>query len=146
MRVLDRDENAPRLIRVGRTERILHVVRMYDAHARRQTAQLDLRVQRARAGFVMDEVAVLLADDFPAGSRQDPDGDLVRHGTRRHEERRVAAEDLAREVLQPIDRRVFAVAVVAEFGVRHGAPHLVRRQCDGVGPEVDVSVVSHRGV
>ena len=51
------------------------------------------------------------------------DRDGVAHGAGGHEEARLFAHDFGRALFQAIDRRVFAINVVAHFGFGHGSPH-----------------------
>ena len=47
------------------------------------------------------------------------------------------AEDLGRALFQPIDGRVFAIDIVADFGLRHGAAHGRGGAGDGVAAKID---------
>jgi hypothetical protein len=87
--------------------------------------------------LVLNHVAALFRQQILARLGQHADRDLVPHHARRHEERRLESEHARRERLQPVDRRVLAVDVVADLGVRHRTAHLGGRLRDGVGAEID---------
>ena len=85
----------------------------------------------------------------PPGSparAEHPQGDLVGHGPRGHEERGLLAHPLGVRRLERVDRGVLAVAVVTHLGVGHGrprrgtrrvasqAPPTADRHCNGTGP------------
>ena len=61
----------------------------------------------------------------------------IAHGAGGHEEAGFAAEDFGGARLQPVDRGILAVDVVADVGFGHGAPHLRRGPRDRVAAEVD---------
>jgi hypothetical protein len=82
-----------------------------DGRRRSSSEQVDVR------GLLeQDRVTVL-------GVRADPD--LVRHGAGRHVDRVLLAEEPCRLRLEPLHRRVAAIDVVADLGVRDG---LARRR------------------
>jgi phosphoribosylformylglycinamidine synthase len=68
-------------------------------------------------------VSGLLADNFLARARVRHDGRQVPHGSGRHEQTGLTAEDLGSPLLQPVDRGIFQKHVVADNGFRHGAAH-----------------------
>ena len=84
-----------------------------------------------------------LADDLLAVLGVQLDGDGVSHGAGRHEQARLLAEDLGGAPLQPVDGGVFAVHVVADLGLRHGAPHGGGRAGDGVAAQIDKLAGTH---
>ena len=67
--------------------------------------------------------------------------DDVAHGARRHEEAGFFAENLGGALLEAIDGRVFAVDVVADLGLGHGAAHGGRGTSDGIAAKIDAHVV-----
>ena len=69
----------------------------------------------------------------------DPNGDLIGHRPRRHEERSLLAQKLGRALLEELDGRVFSVDIVTDRGFGHRASHRGRRLGNGVGPQVDQS-------
>ena len=99
--------------------------------------ELDAGVRRRAAGLVPDRVALAADDDVVAGTRQDPERDLVRHRPARQPERRLLAEERGRALLEAVHRRILAVLVVADGRGGHRRPHRGRRQRDGVGAKID---------
>jgi hypothetical protein len=59
-------------------------------------------------------------------------GNLVRHGPRRHEERRLLADQLGRPFLEPSDGGVLPEDVVSHLGLGHGTTHGLGGSGDGV--------------
>ena len=106
-----------------------------------ERVQLHARVPRRRRVLVPVHVRTRSPHSTSVpGRAEQPERELVRHRARRHVERGLLAEQRRRQRLEPVDGRVLAVAVVADLGVGHRAPHLGRRRGDGVGPEVDRTV------
>ena len=64
-------------------------------------------------------------------------GDAVAHGPRGHEQRGLLADYLRGATLQPVDRGVLAIDVVAYLGLEHGAAHGRGRPRDRVAPQID---------
>ncbi len=60
----------------------------------------------------------------------------IPHRAARHEHRGFLAHHLRRQPFEPIDGRVFAINIVAEFGARHRLAHLFGRQRDSVAAEI----------
>src|SRR5713101_4903588 len=82
-------------------------------------------------------MAPLFADHFIAVMRPHFDRDEIPHASRRHKKRRFFPENLRRPPLQPVDRRVFSIHVVADLGFRHCPPHLRRRTRHRIAPQID---------
>ena len=76
-----------------------------------------------RSQFVLIDMSALFADYLIARLRPYFDGDQVSHRPARHEERGFAAENFRRTFLQAVYRGIFAVNIVANLGLRHGAAH-----------------------
>ena len=76
-----------------------------------------------RGHFEIVNVAALFDDHFLPGPRVQFDRRLVSHGTGRHKKRCVFLKDFSRALLQTVDRRIFAVNVVADLGFGHSTPH-----------------------
>ena len=135
--VLDLDHAGARPIReVGRDGRL----------DRRRVEQTVGRGERTRqqagerghgAHLVMEDVARRVADHLAPRPAVEVERDLVAHGARGHEERRLLPHGRRRLRLEHGDGRVLAIGVVADLGRGHGAAHLVVRFGDGVGAEVD---------
>ena len=100
-------------------------------------AELDAGVRGAGAGLVEDDVRFDRDQHVVPRPGQGAQRDLVGHGAARQEEGCLGAEQLRDLLLEAVDRRVLAVLVVADLGVRHGAAHGRRRQRDRVGAQVD---------
>jgi hypothetical protein len=86
--------------------------------------------------FVVQDVAFGVYQDRVAGLRPHLDGDFVCHRARRGEQRGFVPQQFRHTSLQAVDRRVFAVHIVAEFGVCHRAAHLRRRQGHSIRTQV----------
>ncbi len=65
------------------------------------------------------------------------DADGIAHGARRQKQRGLLAEDLGDPLLKFSDRRIFAVYVVADFSLGHGAPHGGRRFRYRIAAQID---------
>ncbi len=77
----------------------------------------------ADAGFVAPAVCANADDHLVAGPRVSAQRDLVRHRAARHEQRGFGSEQLGDPLLEPADRRVLAVDVIADLGLRHRHAH-----------------------
>jgi hypothetical protein len=82
-------------------------------------------------------VRPLFADDLLSRLRVDLDRNLVSHGAARDEGRGFALENGRRALLEPVDRGIFAVNVVAHHGDLHCLAHFGRRLGYGVAAQVD---------
>jgi hypothetical protein len=65
------------------------------------------------------------------------DGNLVAHGAGGNEDRGLAAKDLGGAGFQAIDRWIFSVHVVADFGGGHGTPHFITGQSYSIAAKVN---------
>ena len=74
-------------------------------------------------GLVQHDVRLGRHEHVVARPRQRAQGDLVGHRARGQEERGLRAEQRRDLVLQPVDRRILAVLVVADLRLGHGAAH-----------------------
>jgi hypothetical protein len=137
VRVLDLDEGRRRVDAVvARLDRGDELRRREDA-ARADLGELHAGVRCRAAGLVPDRVALAADDHVVAGPRQDAQRHLVGHRAARQPERGLLAQQRGDRVLEPVDRRVLAVLVVADGRRRHRRAHLGRRPGDGVGAQVD---------
>jgi hypothetical protein len=89
-------------------------------------------------------VGARLADDLLAVLGVQLDADGVSHGAGRDEHARLFAKDFRGAPLEPVDGGVLAVNVVADLGLRHGAPHLGGRAGDGVAAQIDKLAGTHK--
>ena len=87
--------------------------------------------------LVVVDVAAGFADELVARLAVNPHADLVGHRPRRHEQGRLLAQNLRRQLLQPIAGRIDVDHVVVDLGIGHRLPHRGRGAGDGVGAEVD---------
>ena len=87
--------------------------------------------------LVPDHVRFVAEHDIVAGPRQDLERDLIGHRAARNEDRGLLAEQCRHAFLQQVDRRIFAVLVVADLGFGDRAPHARRRLRHGVGTKID---------
>ncbi len=88
-------------------------------------------------GLVQHEVRLGRHEHVVARSRQAAQRDLVGHRARGQEERGLEAEQRGDLVLQPVDRRILAVLVVADLRLGHGAAHRGARQGHRIRAQVD---------
>src|ERR1051325_5004327 len=84
-----------------------------------------------------------LADYFLSAGRLGHDGNQISHTPGRDKQSGLAVENFRSSSLQPIDRRVLEVNVIADLGIRHGAAHRGRGLRYSVTAEINDSVV-HR--
>jgi hypothetical protein len=82
-------------------------------------------------------VTVRVAQEFVARLAVDADAQLVAHRAGGDEQGGLLAEEGGRFFLEPIDRGVFAVDVVADLGRGHGGAHAGRGAGERVAAEVD---------
>src|SRR5208283_110112 len=68
--------------------------------------------------------------------RPAPDANQVAHAPRGHKQRRFLAKHLRRALLQPVDRGILAVNVVAHFCRSHGATHFLARPRHRIAAQV----------
>ena len=66
----------------------------------------------------------------------------IAHTAGWHEQPRLTAKDFRGSRLQPVDRRIFQIDVVAYFSLRHGPAHSRRWLGYGVAAEID-NLVTH---
>ena len=81
-----------------------------------------------RVGFEQ-QLGAVLGDERDAG--------LIGLSARRKEQCVFGAEELRDPLLEPACRGIAVEDVVADFRVRHRAPHAGRRLGDGVGAQID---------
>ena len=136
MRVLDRDDARRRLVR------ILGLEAARTSFGREHAVLADdLRLHAGergeRAGLVAPAVRAVADDHLVAGLGMGAQRDLVRHRAARHEQRGLEAEQLGDALLEPTDRRILAVDVVADLGIGHRVPHRGSTDGDGIASKVD---------
>src|SRR5947209_10784691 len=97
--------------------------------------------------FKVDDVGTLFADDLLSMMRVDLDGNLVAHGAGGNKNGGFPPENLCGPLLQPVDRGVFTINVIANLSFSHGAAHFGSRLGDGVAAQVNrrSRVVCFRG-
>ena len=99
--------------------------------------ELDPGVHGGGAVLVGDHVLAPSGHHGGPGRGQHPDGDLVGHDARGHEQRGRLADPRREGLLERPHRRILAVVVVADLGLGHGAAHRRRGPGDGVAAQVD---------
>ena len=132
VRVLDHEHGRLWEVVSHALDRIAHAVGKIP-----QRVHLHATVSRRGGRLVAVDVRTVGTQHFGAGCREYPDRQLVRHRPRRDVEGGLLSEQRCRERLQPVDRGILAVDVVAHVGVGHRAAHLRGRCADRVGPEID---------
>jgi hypothetical protein len=132
VRVFDFDEAGGRAMRALESQRVADTIPSQDAaldiHGADQAAGEPGRHRK----LPIQNVGARFANYFLAMFGVDLDADDIAHGTGGHIETGLLAENLGRALLQPIDRGIFAVHIVADFGFGHGAAHSGRGASDGV--------------
>ena len=139
VRVLERDHRYVRLVVVLGLDDVEDVAQGERTIGVVDRRELDGRVARRGAHLEADHVLASAGDDEVAGIGEYPNGDLVAHHARRHEDRRLFSDQRGEPVLQGSNRRVFVVAVVAHDGDRHGVAHRLRRLRHRVASQINSS-------
>ena len=88
-----------------------------------QTARLQARVEGGARELGDHDVRSLLDEELAAALAEDRERDLVAHRRGREVDGLLLAEQLRAAALELQDRRVLALLLVADLGVRHGLPH-----------------------
>ena len=112
-------------------------LRGHEAVLRGHHAGHHAREGRHAGDLVVDDVGAGFGQHLVAGTSENANGHGVGHGARRHEDGGLEAEERRGQSLQPVDRGVFPVVVVAHLGLRHGLAHGGRGPSHRVGPQVD---------
>jgi hypothetical protein len=102
-----------------------------------ERTQLHRRIASRGGGLVSVHVRALGTEHLGPHAGEHTERELVRHRARRHVEGGGGAGRVRGELLQPVDGRVLAVAVVAHLGGGHREPHRFGRRRDGVGSKID---------
>ena len=137
--VFNLDQSRCRAERAIRRNRRLDVLPCQNPALGRHGADQAAGEHRRRRHLIIENVCARLGDHFLARLRQRANRNLVAHCARGHKQRRHAAKPLRRAPLQQIDRGVFAINVVADFGRSHRRAHLKRRLGYGVGSQINDS-------
>ena len=137
MRVLDRDEPGRRQHDMPRPLQRGPEFRRAKEAAPSDGRELHAGIGRAGTGFVPDHMGVFAEDHLVARPCQQLQRDLVRHRAARHEQRRLLAQQFGDPILQPVDRRVLAVLIVADRRFRHRPPHRGRGPRHRVRAQID---------
>ena len=85
--------------------------------------KLHPRIRGARPALMPNHMRFVTNNDVIAGARQQLQRGLVRHRAAGQEQSGFLAQDFSDAFLQPVDRWVFAILVVAHFSFGHGAAH-----------------------
>ncbi len=144
-RVLDRHEADGWLVVDGRLDRPTHDVTDEETLLVGKPLHLSAGIAGRARHLVADHVGPGGSQRLAARTGVEGDGRLVAHRPRRHVDRCRLAHHLGRDLLEPVDRRVLAVDVVADLSLGHGPAHLRRRPRDRVGAEVGSSVGCSHG-
>ena len=99
--------------------------------------RLDRAEHRRPAAFIFVGVCLLADDVFVAPFTVGHEAEQVAHGAGRHEQRGGKTETLGQPRFQPIDRRVFAVHVIAKGRAGHGVAHAGGGLGHGVTAQID---------
>ena len=94
-------------------------------------------IRRRGARLVPDDMGFLADHDVIPRTGQQLQADLVGHRAARHEESSFLAEQFGDALLQPVDRGILAILVVAHRCFRHCLSHLRRGPGHRVGAQID---------
>src|SRR5215472_17665039 len=81
-------------------------------------------------------MTALFANHFIPVMRPNLDANQIPHAAGRHKQSCLFPEHLRRALLQPVDRGIFSIHVIANFGFRHRPPHLRRRPRHRVASQI----------
>src|SRR5882724_5892669 len=135
-RILQADQRRLRVVINFRSDARLHLLPRQNPIFAPHRSRHATRNRGHRRQLVQIHMAPLFADHFVAVMRPHFDRDEIPHASRRHKQRRFFPKNLRRPPLQPVDRRVFSVHVVADLGFRHRPPHLRRRTRHRIAPQI----------
>ncbi|MCY1538198.1 hypothetical protein D9M68_737260 [compost metagenome] len=99
--------------------------------------RLDRAEHRGTTPLIFISVRLLADDVLVATLAMGHQAKQVAHGAGRHEQRSGETQALRQIALQAVDRRVFAIHVIAQFSAQHGLAHARRGLGDGVAAQVD---------
>ena len=140
--VLDRHETGARgVAAVGVADRFLDLLAGEHAIGTVDHADHDAGIGGGATRLGVDDVGRAVGDHLVAQPAVHADGDLVAHGAARQEHGVFLAQKFADLVAQAVDRGVFHLLLVADFGVGHGLPHSGRGLRLGVAVKVDETVL-----
>src|ERR1017187_915301 len=137
VRVFDTNQSGRRMKRDLLKNRAMHQFPGQDAALRRHRPQRAPGECRGHSHLPVQHVRARLAHHLLPVLRMQPDRHLVPHRPGRQQQRRLAPEHLRRPRLQAVHRRVFAVHVVAYFGLGHRLPHLRRRPRHRIASQIN---------
>src|SRR6266404_1074595 len=135
-RILQADQRRLRVVINFRSDARLHLLPRQNPIFAPHRSRHATRKRGHRRQLVQIHMAPLFADHFVAVMRPHFDRDEIPHTSRRHKQRRFFPKNLRRPPLQPVDRRIFSIHVVADLGFRHRPPHFRRRPRHRIAPQV----------
>src|SRR6266852_5852873 len=135
-RILQADQRRLRVVVNLRPDPRLHLLPRQDPVFPPDRSRHAPRNRGHRRQLVQVHMAPLFADHFISMMRPHFDRDEIPHASRRHKQRRFFSENLRRPPLQPVDRRIFSIHVVADLCLRHRSPHLRRRPRHRIAPQI----------
>ena len=137
MGVLEAEERRARHVAGDRPDGGLDVLEGRHALAVRDRPAVQPAEHGERAHLVLVDVGHVAEDDLiaAAGLRQDPT-EVPEHAAR-DVEAGFLPHDVRCALLEPVDRRVLAVLIVADLGLGHRLTHRGRRQGEGVAAELE---------
>ena len=137
MRVLQTDQPRADLMIVGRADFAVKLRDVEDAVVALESPARYAAEGGWPAGLIVVNVAGRLAQQLVPRLRVGPDANLVGHGTRRHEERRLLTEQRRHFFLEAIYRRVLSENIVANLCRQHDGAHGRRRLRHGIAAQID---------
>ena len=135
--ILDRQGADARYVRRRGAYGTAHQVRGEQPVRRRDGSDLRTGQHGDSGELIVHQVRVRFEYDFCPLLCEQPDSCLVGLSPRRKEQRVLGTEELGDALLEPARRRVAIQHVVADFRVRHRAPHSGGRLGDRIRPQID---------
>ena len=135
--LLDADHGLRRLVAAARVERRAKGFGRKLSVGAGQRRDLEAAKRGMRAAFAGDDVRGLMRQDLVAGPAMHQRRCDVAHGARRHEDRRLLAEQVGDALAQLVDGRIVADLLVADLGPRDRLAHRGRGAGLGVRQQVD---------
>jgi hypothetical protein len=137
VRVLETDQRSLCPVINFRADGCAYPVPRQHASLARNRPRLAAGERRHHRHLPIQNVRARLADGLLPVLRVQAHGNLVSHGSGRHEDSGLAPEYLGRACLQPIHRRVLAINIIADLCLCHGAPHGGCRPGNGIAAQID---------
>jgi hypothetical protein len=137
VRLLDAEQAGARDIPVAGGDCLRHLLRAKNAPLAVERLHQHAGVERGATLFRAEEVRLAVGDDRLARLGMHLDRNLVAHRAAGQEERRLLAQQLGHHRLQPVNRGVLPLLLVADLRLGNRAAHGRRRLRRRVAVEID---------